>query len=206
MRWLQNTGWWVTICVFLLGGPIIGVLAGRLASRLEHEQAWAVCSSYVAEHAADLLRETSELSEELFHLRSFFEAQPGITRDEFRLYTSQILKSHPAIQAIEWAPRVTAGERESFPILYAEPTGANVSAIGFDLSSERTRNAALTRAVQTRDGVLVGSPRTGAERPWVTGPPRPAARPARTIGHRSCREQRAGWRDPPRDPRSEPAR
>ena len=151
MRWLQNTGWWVTICVFLLGGPIIGVFAGRLASRLEQEQAWAVCSSYVAEHAADLLRETTELSEELFHLRSFFEAQPGITRDEFRLYTSQILKSHPAIQSIEWAPRVTAGGRESFPILYAEPPGASVSTIGFDLSSERTRNAALTRAVQTRE-------------------------------------------------------
>jgi PAS domain S-box-containing protein len=44
-----------------------------------------------------------------------------------------------------------------FPVFYVEPSGSNQGAIGFDLSSETTRNAALTLAVKTRTVSLSGT-------------------------------------------------
>jgi PAS domain S-box-containing protein len=187
MRWARTAVWWTTIAAFALGGPLVGVVAGRLAGRLELERAWARCSGYAAEQADDLLEETRVLVGELGHLKSFFEAQPDVTREQFRLYTKEVLESHPAIQAIEWAPRVPADRRDAherqaeaaglrsyrvrslaqggglviapskpgyYPVFYVEPSGPNVSALGFDLSTERTRNAALTLAIQTRQAAL----------------------------------------------------
>jgi len=183
MRWLRSATQWVAVGGFILGGLVSGVVAWRLASGLEHERVWALCSGRVSELAADLLHATRELSSELFHVRSFFEAQPEVTRRQFQLYTKEVLESHPAIQAVEWAPRVSARQRESherravgegvpdyrivalgpagalveappkeeyYPVVYAEPPGPNLTAFGFDLSSDRTQNAALTRALETR--------------------------------------------------------
>lgn len=45
---------------------------------------------------------------------SFFEASNEVDPDEFSKFTARILATRPGIQALEWAPRVPAGERGVF--------------------------------------------------------------------------------------------
>ena len=174
---------WTFVAVFVLLGPLMGVMVGRRATRLERERASALCSEYVSQRAEWLARETYAISGELSHLRSLFEASEGLARAEFKLFTAEVLADHPAIQAIEWVPRVLASQREAheqraraegfqdyrirmktlqgglpaapskeeyYPVFYAEPLEPNRPALGFDLSTEKVRNAALTLAIQTR--------------------------------------------------------
>ncbi|OGW90649.1 MAG: hypothetical protein A3D28_05720 [Omnitrophica bacterium RIFCSPHIGHO2_02_FULL_63_14] len=74
---------------------------------------------------------------------AFYAVSPQVDRQAFRILTSRILAQHPEIQAIEWAPRM-AGEH--FPVSYVEPMAGNESVMGFDVSSEATRWAAMERA------------------------------------------------------------
>jgi len=183
VSWSEGALWWVTAALFGLGGPFVGLGAERLASRIEEEALSALCAGHVSEQAAWLARETYALAGELSHLEALFDGPTGLTREEFRRFTKPVLESHPAIQAIEWAPRIPASQRASheqrarseglldyrirsqapagglvmappkreyYPVFYAEPLGPNAPALGFDLSSETTRNAALTVALETR--------------------------------------------------------
>lgn len=47
-------------------------------------------------------------------LRSFFECSEHVTLAEFSHFTSMLLKRHPSILALEWAPLVRDEEREAF--------------------------------------------------------------------------------------------
>jgi len=51
--------------------------------------------------------------ETLYHIRSGFEASSHVDRDEFRTLVSRSLERNPGIKALEWVPRVQAGEREA---------------------------------------------------------------------------------------------
>jgi sigma-B regulation protein RsbU (phosphoserine phosphatase) len=97
--------------VFLLGGPILGLLAGVLARGMEDQAASTALSEYVTERAAILKRETFVITEALYQTRSFFYSSKSVTREEFRIFTQDILERHPDISSVEWIPLVTAGER-----------------------------------------------------------------------------------------------
>ena len=45
---------------------------------------------------------------------SFYAASQFVSRDEFQAFASGLLNSRSAIQALEWIPRVAAGEREAY--------------------------------------------------------------------------------------------
>lgn len=50
----------------------------------------------------------------LVGIRFFFEASAHVDSNEFKLYTTPILKNHTFIQALSWNPRVSAEERKAY--------------------------------------------------------------------------------------------
>jgi sigma-B regulation protein RsbU (phosphoserine phosphatase) len=105
--------WWIAAAVFVLGGPFMGIVAFRLADRLEHERASALCAEYFSDRAAALSRELHEITDELRHLRSLFLSTDRVTRAQFRAFTSEIPARHPAVVAMEWVPRVPGRQRDA---------------------------------------------------------------------------------------------
>jgi PAS domain S-box-containing protein len=97
--------------VFFLGGPVLGVVAGVLARQLEDQNASNALARYVADRASILRRETFVIAEALYHIRAFFQSSATVSRADFGAFTRDILARHPAIQSVEWMPRVTAEER-----------------------------------------------------------------------------------------------
>ncbi len=175
---------WIAAAVFVLGGPFMGLVTFRLADRLEHERASALCVEYFSERAAALTRELHEITDELQHLRSLFESLGRVSRAQFHQFTAEIPARHPAIVAMEWVPRVAGRDRERhelearldglagyrisvpaqgggmrpapakdvyYPVYFAEPAGRNHRTLGFDISSEDSRSAALMWASLTRE-------------------------------------------------------
>ncbi|MBC8279900.1 MAG: CHASE domain-containing protein, partial [Chloroflexi bacterium] len=47
-------------------------------------------------------------------IRSLYSASESISRSEFEIFVRNELTSHPAIQALEWIPRITADDRKDF--------------------------------------------------------------------------------------------
>ena len=102
---------WVVLVAFGIGGVLMGVIAERLAAKVEHERASALAEEYFAGRTAAFVREMREVTEELEHIRSFFVASRHVSRAEFRVFAGEILSRHPAILAVEWAPRVSGADR-----------------------------------------------------------------------------------------------
>src|SRR5215472_8865511 len=130
-----------------------------------------------SQHLADTIQ--ASLEEEGVFLEQLGEAfsarHQQITADDFRELVHKLMRRFPTIQAVEWAPRVSAAERETleaaqrgempgftirepdpvgtlhqaaarpilYPVLYIEPRAGNGEALGFDLTSEPKRQAAI---------------------------------------------------------------
>ena len=50
----------------------------------------------------------------LLGVRYLYQASENVYLDEFKTYVCPILNNHPFIQALEWIPRVSAANRESY--------------------------------------------------------------------------------------------
>jgi len=99
---------WIVLAAFGLGGVLMGTVATRLAVKVEQERASALAADYFSGRATVFAREMREIAGEVQHVRSLFVAAGRVSRSEFRVFTGEILARHPAILAIEWAPRVPA--------------------------------------------------------------------------------------------------
>lgn len=125
----------------------------------------------VVEVAIDSIR--SDLQQSILELRAiqgFFNASQFVSREEFSIFVEPFLEKSGGIQALEWIPRIRASQKDQFidsvreqgfdefdihpasesqdyfPITYLVPFQGNTAALGFDLSSEETRAAALLTA------------------------------------------------------------
>jgi diguanylate cyclase (GGDEF)-like protein len=116
-------------------------------------------------------------------LQAFFNGSANITADEFKQFTAHIIAAHPAMQAVEWVPRIAAHQRpfyerhtgsiltlkesggqhnlspapaqgEYFPITYLQPPQGNERALGFDISSNPTVNKTLQTAIDSGQTTL----------------------------------------------------
>ncbi len=97
--------------VFVLAGPLIGLGTARLASSVERERAYRACAEYFAVHKTAFTREVQETTDELTHLASLFLVSRQVSRDQFQVFSRDILARHPAIAVLEWAPLVSADGR-----------------------------------------------------------------------------------------------
>ncbi|MBI1327881.1 MAG: diguanylate cyclase [Alphaproteobacteria bacterium] len=115
-------------------------------------------------------------------LSAFFRASEHVSREEFRIYTMQLLQDYSYIKALEWIPRVMntertafeqahglhitelsgglfgrAGNQESyFPVTYAEPETNNKRILGFNILSDEMRKLAITKGMNGRQTTATG--------------------------------------------------
>jgi PAS domain S-box-containing protein len=86
----------------------------------------------------------------LAQLKVSFNGPAKLSLADFAARADILLERQTAIQAIEWAPRVSEADRaEHFPVTFVEPLTGNEPALGFDLTSEPKRAAAIERAFAT---------------------------------------------------------
>jgi PAS domain S-box-containing protein len=95
----------------LLAGPAIGFGVYRLAAAAERVRAQAHLDRRVASAALVIERELAADLEVLYGLRTLFEAGGPVPHERFAAVTAPILARHPALQALEWIPRVRHGAR-----------------------------------------------------------------------------------------------
>ncbi|MEB3340821.1 CHASE domain-containing protein [Okeania sp.] len=173
---------WLTIIIgILLSGIGFTVVRNWESKKISIEfQSLALDK---VDYIEDKIREEINV---LLSLKSFYESSQEVNREEFKQFVSSFLARMPSIQALEWIPYVTAGEREKyelmaqkdgysnfqftqhneagkivranlkaeyFPVYFVEPYQGNEKALGFDLSSNSNRLAALEKARDTGEAI-----------------------------------------------------
>lgn len=108
-----------------------------------------------------------------------FAALDTVRAEDFRAYVARLDVQHhyPGIQGVGWTQRLEAGLDEAgeftevHAIRYLEPLDArNQAALGYDMYSEPTRRAAMSRARDQADAALSGRVRLVQE---IYGPEQP---------------------------------
>ena len=83
----------------------VGLFHGeRNKLQLEFDSRASAAGKAIAERVDNVLYATTALGE-------LYEAAPAVNRADFRRISAGLLKRHPEIQALEWIPRVPAGQR-----------------------------------------------------------------------------------------------
>jgi signal transduction histidine kinase len=164
--------------VVLLGGLTLTLLAAYYASRAIQLRSRAQFEAAVMRARSDI-RVRFEVYETLLHgTAGFISVENEITRDRFKGYVERlrILENYPGVEAIGFAPRVPAPEKEHlaasmseqgethfriwpesadadfYPVAYVEPESPrNEGMTGYDLFSESLRREAMERARDTGD-------------------------------------------------------
>ena len=114
----------IALVVLILAGLALSALAFASVRAAERHAARDSLGKIAGERIellqADILRST----EVLHGLRSFHDAAPQLTREQFTALVASPLSRQPEIRALEWIPRVRAAQRDQFE--------ADVRAAGFD--------------------------------------------------------------------------
>ena len=87
----------------------------------------------------------------LAQLKVSFSGPAPLSRADFAARARTMIGWLTAIQAIEWAPRVSDADRAKFAVAYVEPSADNEPAPGLDLASEPESAAAIARSFATGD-------------------------------------------------------
>jgi len=113
----------------------------------------------------------------LEQVEGFLDGDEPVSREEFKRYIDRTLSRYPTVKAIEWVPRVTSAERQSYeanqgieirdfprgarlgqraqereiyyPVTYIEPLAGNEAVLGYDWIT-RVGRSALDHAAETR--------------------------------------------------------
>ena len=113
--------------------------------------------------------------ETLYSMAILFNSNRTPTKEQFKFEANKIINRHLAIQALEWIPKVSHNQRELYekdhiftkqssnnkmiqvedketyyPVYYIEPLQNNEKALGFDLSSNPTRNETIKKSLETK--------------------------------------------------------
>jgi PAS domain S-box-containing protein len=99
------------LIVAMLAGPVIGLVANRLATAVERDRAQAHLDRRVASAALAIERELAADLEALYILKFLFEAGGPVPRVRFSAMAESVLARHECLQALEWLPRIDRGSR-----------------------------------------------------------------------------------------------
>ncbi len=124
----------------------------------------------------DLSSEIENYIFELASLKAFFKSSNKVDADDFEVFVQEAFTRHPAIVALEWAPRVSRAERkmfeaaadlkiteraasgemvyadahdEYFPVYFMEPFEGNEKALGYNLISNEKRKTAIEKSCRS---------------------------------------------------------
>ncbi|MDX1764047.1 MAG: CHASE domain-containing protein [bacterium] len=104
----------IPVLIIIIAGLI---LSGTLFTVVRHWKDNHIQTDFVdrARNTATVLqRELDRIQEVVASVGSFFNASEKVERNEFHAFVANELANHPAIQALEWAPRVKGSERAAF--------------------------------------------------------------------------------------------
>ena len=139
--------------------PLMGLFAAVVAMFVfisRHEQARLMTDFERTARvlAREVRKDLGATVNSLNALEGLYASSENVDGAEFDTFASRLLGATPAIQALSWAPRVSATEQElaagahpfRVPVRYIAPAGPNTGIVGFDNASEPTRLAALEAA------------------------------------------------------------
>ncbi len=88
-------------------------------------------------------------------VRSFYAGSQEVEPNEFGAFVAPLIKDHPSIRSMEWAPRLRgSGGKEAFPIAWVEPHNANVASLGHNLAFDPSCLRAIRQACDTGQIVM----------------------------------------------------
>jgi adenylate cyclase len=100
--------------IVALAGIMISLSAFFYVDRLETARLAAELRGMAAQPVSAIERQIQADFGSVTALVAFYNGSRYVERGEFRAFAAPILDWHPSIQALEWLPRVTAGEREAY--------------------------------------------------------------------------------------------
>jgi signal transduction histidine kinase/CheY-like chemotaxis protein/sensor domain CHASE-containing protein len=114
-RDLGRLGFRYGLVALLAGiGVVLSIAAHRLAASWEEEREGRQIEAAAGDLVAALEDRLDNLFRALHSIRALYRARGTILREEFQAFAEVLIAQLPEVQALEWVPRVTAGERELF--------------------------------------------------------------------------------------------
>lgn len=105
---------WLPVGLALIAGSGLSLLAFFFAARFEDDRAIAVFRLAGDERLFAVEENIRSNIESVQALAAFYAGSETVERHEFAAFTAFFLDRHPAIRALEWAPRVRLEDREAF--------------------------------------------------------------------------------------------
>jgi diguanylate cyclase (GGDEF)-like protein len=110
--------------IFVVITVLVALLITAWAAASRHEAAklkLAQTFQIAASDRINVINRTLQNNIAVTHsIVSFFNASDTVSRSEFSIFSAQILKEYPYIEALEWAPRIQAGQRGFYEALGRE--------------------------------------------------------------------------------------
>lgn len=144
----------------------IGLILSALTFLLtwsQQKNKWLNQFNHQVQKEMSIFQGKLEVNEQLLvGVRSFFEASTHVDSNEFKLYTTPILKNHTFIQALSWNPRVFAAERKVYEDKIRSKFSPNFS------FTEKSMNGNMDRAGYSTEYIPVYyiEPLQGNEKAW----------------------------------------
>ena len=102
-----------TIPVFILGS-VLSVVAFFVVQNWEEERSRNAFENAAHEHSFTLQKSLLSVLEAVESIKALYAASRDVTRAEFGEFAAIEIGDRPAIQALEWIPRVKASERAAY--------------------------------------------------------------------------------------------
>ncbi|RXJ69206.1 hypothetical protein CRV08_04145 [Halarcobacter ebronensis] len=156
-------------------GLLLSLAVGYIIYSMEEKAIKNSFENIVDNKMKSFYREILVNLETLYTLSILFNDNKTPSKEEFSKEAKKIIKRHNAIQALEWIPKVENKNRKEFekeffftkqlpnksmqrveekefyfPVYYVEPYKNNEKALGFDLSSNPSRNQTIQAALKTK--------------------------------------------------------
>ncbi|TAH34365.1 MAG: hypothetical protein EYC70_15580 [Planctomycetota bacterium] len=104
----------IPVLVALVAGGLVSALGLAVTRHLETAGIEADLQRRAGNAVQELSGELERQSWAMEMLRALWNASEEVTRAEFATFTAPLLTRYSSIVALQWAPRVTQGEREQF--------------------------------------------------------------------------------------------
>lgn len=121
-----------------LAGVIISLIIFSIFIKQENQKIEQMMKNDSENQFKLLQQEIDSNLEVLDSVKSFFDASPEVTRQEFHIFTKPLLKKYSNAQALEWIPKIIHEERKHFKIL-AEIDGIKSFSITEKLNSQMVK-------------------------------------------------------------------
>lgn len=104
----------VSLWITLLVGILLSIISYKITYNLENQAIRLEQSRATTLLTDKLLLELESSVSILNGIKGLYKASDNVTRTEFKVFTSDYLNSHPAIQALEWIPKITAEQVQQY--------------------------------------------------------------------------------------------